>query len=154
MAYGASPTSDSSDAVRVLVGDVGTSTSTTWLDDAEYDYFISVTSNNFIAAQLAANSLAALFAGPSGGAEDWVERKIGDLTIKRSEASGVAAEFRQLGKKLGRMAAANVSPYAGGISQADKTAVEADTDRVVPAFTRRLFDNRSALDAVKATGST
>src|SRR3990167_6006770 len=154
MPYGASPLTDNSDAVRVLVGDVGTSTSTTWLDDAEYDYFLSIAPNNLIAAQHAAISLAAVFAGPSGAGEDWVERKVGDLTIKRSEATGIAAEFRALSKEYARKAAAGITPFAGGISMSDKSDVEADTDRVRPAFTRKLFDSPYVIDAAGGTSST
>lgn len=154
MAYGAAPITVSRDAVRLLVGDVSTSTSAEWLANGDYDYFVAQTSSVYIAAQLAANSLGALFAGPSGVGEDWTERKVGDLTIKRSDAAGLASEFRQLGKKLGRMAAAGITPYAGGLSRDDKDTVGDDTDRVRPAFTRKLFDNKHALDAVGASTST
>lgn len=152
MPYLGNPQNIGSDAVRVLVGDISTSTGGEWMANAEYNYFLSVASNHYVAAQLAANSLAALFAGPSGVGEDWIERKVGDLTVKRSEATGLAAEFRQLGKKLGRMAAAGVTPYAGGLSIDEKSDVEDDTDRVRPAFSRGLFDNPLAVDA--AIGST
>lgn len=151
MAYGGSPSSVSRDAVRLLVGDVSTSTSSEWLTNTDYDYFVAQTSSVYVAAQLAANSLSALFAGPSSGGEDWVERKVGDLTIKRSEATGIASEFRKLAHKLGRMAAAGVTPYAGGISQSDKDGVESDTDRTRPAFTRKLFDSPYALDATRSS---
>src|SRR6187431_236594 len=130
MAYTGNPSTTPRDAVRLLVGDIASSTSSEWLADADYNYFLAQNSNVYVAAQLAANSLAALFAGPGGANSDWVERKVGDLTIKRSETAGIASEFRQLSQKMGRMAAASVSPYAGGLSVADKMAVAADTDRV------------------------
>lgn len=149
MAYGASPQTDNTDAVRALVGDVGTSTSTTYLDDAEYDYFLSVAPNNFIAAQLAANSLAALFAGAAASANGagYVTRKVGDLTITKSDASQAASGYRTLAQKFGRMAAANITPYAGGLMISGKADVVGDADRVRPAFLRGLFDNKNALDA-------
>src|SRR3990167_7292414 len=135
MAYGGSPATVTRDAVRLLVGDISTSTANEFLSNTDYDFFVSSASNTYISAQLAANSLAALFAGPSGAGEDWIERKVGDLTIKRSEATGIAAEFRALGQKFGRMAAAGITPFAGGITISGKDEVEADTDRVRPAFT-------------------
>ncbi len=140
MAYGGSPSVNAVDRTRLLVGDVSTSTSGQWLTNSDYDFFNAQSPNQYVQAQLAANSLAAVFAGP-GGSEDWIERTVGDLTLKRSESSGIAAEFRALSKKYGRMAASGLSPYAGGISKAGKTNVEGNTDRVVPAFTRNLFDN-------------
>jgi len=140
--------------VRLLVGDVSTSTSGEWLDNGSYDTLIGLAPNVWIAAQLAANSLSALFAGPSGVGEDFTEKKVGDLVLKRSEARGIAQEFRSLSVKFGRMSAAGISPYSGGISRSDKQTVEQDTDRVVPAFTKRLFDNRSAQDLARPVSST
>lgn len=156
MAYTASPQTVTRDAVRVLVGDVSTSTSATYLDDAEYNYFISATPNTYIAAQLAANSLAALFAGAAASAVGggWVERTVGDLKIKKSDASQAAAGYQALAQKFGRMAAAQITPYAGGIAASDKDDVESNTDRVRPAFLRGLFDNPQAINATRATAST
>lgn len=154
MAYGNAPGTVTRDYVRLLVGDISTSTSAEFLANGDYDAFISNTSNTYVAAQLAANSLAALFAGPSGVGEDWVERKVGDLTIKRSDASGLAKEFRALAQKFGRMAAAGISPYAGGLTISGKDEVEDDTDRVKPAFVRDLFSNPEAMDAARASTST
>ncbi len=143
MAYGAAPQSDASDAVRVLVGDVGTSTSLTWLDDAEYDYFISVTSNHYSAARLASNSLAALFMGAAAsgvGSNGYLRKKVGDLELEKADAFRMAEGFRQLSREYALRSAQSITPFAGGQSKAGKYAQESDTDRVVPAFTRGLMD--------------
>ena len=154
ISYGGNPSTDPSDRLRVWVGDLNTSTATEWMSDTEYDFIIAQASNQYIQAQLAANTLSAVFAGPSGSGEDWTERKVGDLVIKRSEASDIADDFRALAVRYGSMAAAGVSPYSGGRTISDKNTVEDDTDRVRPAFTRKLFDNARAIDAVGASTST
>lgn len=153
MAYTGIPQTVNRDAVRLLVGDVSTSTSSEYLDDASYEYFISVTSNNFIAAQLAANSLAALFTGAAASASGsgYVEKKVGDLTLKKADAVQMAASYRQLAQKLSRMSVASITPYAGGISADDKRSVEDDSDRVEPQFRLNQFDNPAAINPSQAS---
>jgi len=129
--------------IRLLVGDVSTSAGGELLDDNSLTYMSNNTGNVWIASQLAANSLAAKFAGI---ASDSMEKTVGDLTIKRSDASSAADGYRELSRKFGRMAAANIAPFSGGLSAAGKTANAADTDIPGPSFERTLFDN----PAVKA----
>lgn len=116
--------------------------------DSAYNYFVASSPNTLIAGSLAANSLAASFAGAaaSAGASGWVEKQVGDLKLKKGEAASIADDYRSLSAYLRQRAAAGASPYAGGISASDKRAVEQDTDRVRPAFARRLFDSLQALD--------
>lgn len=156
MAYGASPQTDPSDAVRALVGDVGTSTSATYLDDAEYDFFIAETASKYSAAALAANALAGLFAGAAASASGsgYVEKTVGDLKIKKSDAVQIAAGYRAMAHEFGIRAAAGISPYAGGISASDKDAVESDTDRVRPSFLRGLYENPNVTEITSGAGST
>lgn len=148
MAYGGLPLTVPRDAARLLVGDVSTSTGSEFLSNVDYDYFIGTTSNTYLAAAMAANSLAALFSGAAASASGsgWTEKKVGDLVIKRGEAASLADDYRSLADWLRQQAAAGASPYAGGISASDKRAVEQDTDRVRPAFAKRLFDSLQALD--------
>lgn len=144
MAYGNNPSGDTSDALRLLVGDISTSTAREYLTDTDYDYFASVSPNNFAAAALAANSLAALFGGQGS------RKKVGDLEITRADA----AYYRDLAKQLNRMSALQSAPFAGGISRSDKAAVESDTDRVGPAFTRSQFANPAAIDPSQSSTSS
>lgn len=148
MAYGGNPSGVTRDMVRLLVGDVSTSTSGEFLGNTEYDALIAATNNTYVAAQLAANSLAALFTGAAASASGsgFVEKTVGDLTLKKADASQMAANYRTLSGKLQRMAASGMSPYAGGISRSDKATVAADSDRVAPVFTRGMFDNPDAGD--------
>lgn len=141
MAYTNQPRTNPRDAVRLLVGDISTSTSAELLSDVDYDFFLSATPNQYAAGSLAANSLAMTFAG------DGTEKQVGDLRIKRAQA----AEYRDLSRQLKLMSALQSGPYAGGISLSDKASVEQDTDRVRPAFERGQFANPSA---VSPTGSS
>ena len=151
MAYTGNPSTLARDMVRLLVGDISTSTASELLANADYTALIAATPNSYAAASLAANSLAALFSGQAAGVQT---KTVGDLTITRSDAANVAAGYRGLAQKLTRMAAAQITPYAGGISQDDKANVEAETTRARPAFLRGLFDNPQTLDPTKATTST
>ena len=149
MAYN-STRMNSNDQVRLYVGDISTSTASELLADTDYSHFNSVAGNVWIAAQLAANSLAAKF---TGVASDVSKKSVGDLTIEYSDATNAAVGYKLLAQKFGRMAAAQISPYAGGISRSDKAAVEADTDRVEPMFARDLFSNPAVM-ALTGRGST
>ena len=153
MAYGGNPTTDTSDALRVLVQDTSSSTASELLSDTEYDYFSSVTSNIWIAAQLAANTLAARAASSdSAGVKS---KAVGALKIEYSAGLQDAETYRSLSKKFGRMAAAQIAPFSGGQSISGKVAEEQDTDRVQPAFARGLMDNRNAIDfATRLTDET
>ena len=128
--------------IRLYVGDISTSTANELLADTDYTHFSSVTGNVWIAAQLAANSLAAKF---TGVASDVKSKKVGDLEIEYSDAYAAAEGYKLLASKFGRMAASQISPYAGGISRSDKAATEADTDRVDPMFARDMFSNPAVM---------
>ena len=156
MAYGGNPSTNAIDRTRLLVGDVSTSTASEFLANNDYTFFNAQASNQYVQAQLAANSLAALFAGQAASASGsgFIEKKVGDLMIKKADASQAAQWYRSLGQKFGRMAAAGLTPYAGGLSIDEKQDVEDDTDRVRPAFLRNLFDNPLAMDAAGASTST
>ncbi len=154
--YTNDPRNRTIDALRLLVGDVSTSTSAEYLSDVDYDYFASVTPTNYMAAQLAANSLAALFTGAaaSAGANGYVEKTVGDLTLKKADATQLAKSYAALSQKFARMAVAGIAPYAGGITVSGKASVEQDADRVKPRFVGNLFDNPAALDAARPSTST
>lgn len=130
MPYTGAPSTVTNDAIRLLVGDVGTTTATEFLTDAAYTYFSSVSSSVYHAAILAANSLAALNGGKG------LTKKVGDLSYTLAGAD----HYRALAKELQQRIALGVAPIAGGISRAAKQAREDDSDRVVPAFRRNQFD--------------
>lgn len=143
MAYGGNPTASNTDGVRLLVGDISASTATELLADADYTFFLTQ-GTFYIAAQLAANSLAAKAAA---AASDGVTRKkVGDLEIE-VEAGGLqdAQTYQMMAKKFGRMAARQISPYAGGITHSDKDNDRQDSDVVEPSFYRGLMDNPASV---------
>lgn len=121
--------------VRLLVGDISTSTSGEFLHDGAYDFFVTATPNIFSAACLAANSLAALNGGRA------VKKTVGDLSYEK----GDAAYYKMLCDQFKLMSSIQTSgaPYAGGISISDKRSAEANADRVRPVFTREQFDDPS-----------
>ncbi len=149
MAYTNNPTGNPRDAIRLLAGDISTSTGSELLSDVDYDFMLTQ-GPTYVAAQLACNSLSAKF---QGVAADVKRKKVGDLEIEYVDATDAAQGYKQLSQKFGRMAAAQVSPYAGGISRSDKQVDELDTDRVSPYFARGLFDNPAVM-AFTGRGST
>ena len=142
MAYGGGPTSTNTDGVMLLVGDISTSTTGELLSTGDYDFFLSEGGSLYIAAQLAANSLAAKFSSVAQGIK---RKEVGDLKIEYSDAVGAADDYAELAKKFGRMAAANIVPYAGGISRSDKDVDAVDTDLVQPSFRRGIMDNPAVM---------
>lgn len=145
MAYTNQPRTNPRDAVRLLVGDISTSTGSEQLSDVDYDFFVSQTPNTYSAASLAANSLAATFA------VDGTEKQVGDLSIKRAQA----AEYRTLAKQFAHMSAlVGAGPFAGGLTVSGKRQLQQDSDRVKPAFAREQFDNPASIEPSASTRNT
>lgn len=155
MAYTNNPTGNPVDRIRLLVGDISTSTSAEYLSDVDYNWLNSETGNVYVAAQLAANSLAALFTGSASSAtgSGYVEKTVGDLRLRKADATQMAQSYRLLAAKFGRMAASKIVPSAGGITISGKRTAEADSDRVSPYFQRGLLDNPEATSLTTNTHS-
>lgn len=128
--YSGDPRKSDKDKVRFLIGD--TDANDPQLGDSEILYALESEGNAFRAGVACAVALAAKFSRLT-------DESVGDVSksySKRAEA------YRELAKDLRRRnAERGVVPYAGGISVAEKEAVEQNTDRVDPAFTRDLHDN-------------
>lgn len=124
--------------VRLLVGDISTSTSGEFLHDGAYDFFVANTPNIYSAACLAANTLAAVNGGKA------ITKTVGDLSYTKGDANYYKTLCEQF--KLMSTLQSSAAPYAGGISIADKRAYENDTDRTQPSFFREMFDDRAARD--------
>ena len=146
MAYGGNPSGSNTDAVRLLVHDLSTSTGAELLADAEYTFFINRTNTLDEAAEQAALALAAKYSGDA-------DKAVGDLKISLSQkAKAYLALASQLGTQSAEASLVSVSPYLGGRSLADKQSVESDTDRAAPSFTRNQFDFPGAADPQRSTG--
>jgi len=127
--YGADPANSTADAIRLLCGD--TDPTEYYLEDSEIAYVASMQPNIWFAASMAAQAIAGKLAKS-------VDRTVGKLQIKGTDVTkqyvALAAELR----RRGAMAGLTPILLADSIS-AKQTAAE-DTDRVVPAFTRRTQD--------------
>lgn len=133
MPYTDDPSSEPTDAVRLLVGD--TSTTTPDLTDAAIEYFLEVEGDNVIrAAARAAEALQGLYAKKAE------ERRVGPLWLR--SFSDKSQKYAALAKSLWMRAAKSSGgaiPFAGGISVTDKNARIEDSDRVKPAFRRQMM---------------
>ena len=129
--YTGAPSSVTADELKLLIGDLSTSSSGELLKSAECTYFLTAYGSARAAAPHAARAVAAMFA-------DQVGKSVGDL---RLDAQQKFEHYSTLAKSLERQVTMTATPYAGGISIAAKQAVEQDTDRVAPAFRVGLHDN-------------
>lgn len=129
----ASVTSSPLYQVRRLIGDVIKNDQQ--LFDDEISFFISQRSSIYGAAADACRAIAAQYS-----------RKV-DVTSPgeiRTAYSVQATAYARRAKELDEVArnrGAGITPFAGGISIADKTARQQDTDRVQPSFNIGFTDN-------------
>lgn len=133
MPYTNNPFNNPVDRIRLMVGDISTSTSGEFLDDVQYLYLLSVAPNQYSAAALTCTVLAAKNGGNA------ITKKVGDLSYTKGDAS----YYNALKTQFTIMSALQPSgaPYAGGITISDKQNVEADANRVQPFFHREIFDD-------------
>ncbi len=131
MPYRGTPSTDVNDAVRLHIGDLSTSTGTEIFSDGEIDYFVASHSN----AELAASAAVKSMIGTSRARTlvGVVKKQVGDLRIEYGNMD-INAVLTAKAKQLRMLGVRRVKPYAGGISDADKKAAEADSDRVKPHF--------------------
>jgi hypothetical protein len=138
MAYKGNPSTDNTDAVRLLIGDRSTSTGNEIFTDGEIDYFISAEPNTNMAAAAAVRSLIGSTRGNSLAGV--MSKQVGDLKIDYRTVS-VTDLLDSKAKDLRRQGVRRVKPYIGGISQSDKDDTESDDDRVAPAFSIGQHDH-------------
>lgn len=142
MPYGGNPSTDSSDAIRLLIGDVSTSSTGEIFSDGEIDYFGSAKPNTFLSAALAIESILG-----SSRADDLskglASKSVGDLKLqfRSGAAQGSYLTLREKIKFLRLEGVRKVKPYAGGISESDKDGQESDTDWEKPKFRVGQFSN-------------
>src|SRR5262245_32119154 len=128
--YNGNPSSSTLEAVRFLIGD--TNTSDQQLQDEEISWLIDQNNDDAYAAAIACcRTLAAKYARLA-------DVRFGDAAESASQKSKA---YLELASSLSAQATLSVSPFAGGISVADKDAREADTDRVAPKFTIERFEH-------------
>lgn len=143
MPYSGAPSSNTSDELKLLLGDLSTSSSGELLKSAECTYFLTSYGSARAAAPHAARAIAAMFA-------DQVGRAVGDLRV---DAQQKFEHYSTLASSLERQAALSGVPFAGGISIAQKQSVESDTDRVAPAFRVGEHDHPEIPSAGRSTST-
>lgn len=118
--------------VRMHIQD--TNESRQLFQDEEIDWQLTQEANVYMAAAALCETLVSKAGG--GGVKS---KKVGDLRIEYDVAFYVqrAAMLRSRG-------CGHQLPYAGGISKVDKTAQNANTDRVQPSVFRNLDENPAA----------
>ena len=140
MAYKGNPSTDVGDEIRLLIGDLSTSTGSEIFADGEMDYF----SASYANAELAASAAVKTLIGTTRG-NDMVSavtsKKVGDLTLGFSAPGNVYLALREKAKQLRMLGVRKVKPYAGGISQSDKKATQSDTDLEPYPFRIGQFDH-------------
>ena len=128
--YGRDPAASNRDAVRFLVGD--TDNADPLVTDEEIAYALTLEPTNTLTAARVAEALAAKFSR-------YANQSVGDLSISYSDR---VRQLKELAKQLraeGTISAA--TPFAGGISAADKASRASDSDRVVTAVKVGVHDN-------------
>lgn len=129
-------TLDSETGVTTFVSTPGSGQSLVWLfkyaelSDESITAILAIESDARTAAAICAESLAGKYAG-------LVDKKIGDLSISYSQRSKQWAEVAVKLRASSRQGL--FTPWAGGLSEAEKRANRENTDLVQPAFRRDLF---------------
>ena len=122
------------DLVRYLVQD--TLIADQLMQDEEIAAALSMNPNPRMAAAEIADRIALQFARR-------VTTRVGDTQVNYSDR---AQQYSALARKLRQDAALRgAMPYAGGISVAEKQTYAAASDRVQPAFTRTMDDERMSI---------
>jgi hypothetical protein len=128
--YTGDPSNSDRDKVRFLIGD--TNTADQLVTDEEIAWALTE-GGVYYAAAITSRSIAASFSRRV----DFEVSK--DLKVFYAKA---AENYNKLADKLESKASrVSGTPYAGGISVADKETQEANTDRVEPAFSTSDFMN-------------
>jgi hypothetical protein len=143
MPYSGAPATVAADELKLLIGDLSTSSSGELLKSAECSYFIARFGTAKAAAPHAARAVAAMFA-------DQVGKSVGDM---RLDAQQKFEQYITLAASLERSASISAVPFAGGISVSQKRSVENDTDRVIPSFNVGLHDDPNLPSQSKRTST-
>lgn len=120
------------DKVRREIGD--TVSSDPLLEDEEIEYALTAEGSSVLrAAARCCEFLAARFARET-------DASLGEYSESRSQK---ARMFAERARELRARASAVVSPYCGGLSEAEKETAADDTDLVQPFFKRDMWDPTS-----------
>ena len=121
------PATSNRDLIRILIFD--TDTSAAKLSDETIDYFLTSEPSVWYAAAMCAETVAGQYSSKG-------ILRVGDLSIQYG-----VAEYRSLAKQLRERGTRGAVPFAGGITQSDKDAELADSNRIMSAFTIGMHDD-------------
>lgn len=127
--YSGNPADSDLDMTRFLVGD--TDPNAKQLENEELNALLAEVGDTHIAAARAAYGLSAKYARR-------VTVKTGDVSKTLSDLS---KHYRELGASLEAQASDSVSPYAGGLSKAERTEDRQDEDLKQPHVEVGMHDN-------------
>lgn len=116
------------DQVRFLAQD--TVSTDPLVQDEEIAFVLTLYGDSRAAAASICEQIAAKFSRQA-------DRSVQSLRVSLSEKSKM---YAARAKELRSQVVASVKPFAGGMSQAEKLADQADSDRVQPSFQRGQFD--------------
>src|SRR3990167_1121280 len=139
MPYRGNPSTDTTDQIRLLIGDVSTSTGSEIFADAEIDWFSATKPNVYFAAAMALETIA----GTTRGSDllHATRMVVGDLEIEYGAgAIAPAGIILMKARSLQAQGARRAIPFAGGISKADKDAAKSESDWVKPSFSVAMHD--------------
>lgn len=129
--YSDDPSTSPKDYVRFLIGD--TDASDPLLSNEEITTFLKTYNNGvLLSAVRCCETIAAKLSRR-------VSEAVGQVKMEFQQA---AKAYRDMARDLrARMSIEEITPYAGGISQADKKTQDYNSDRVKPDFTKQMMDN-------------
>lgn len=129
--YSGDPNKSAKDQCRFLLGD--TDSQDQLLSDQEINWALGVYGNTPI------NACIRLAEGIIAKFSRLANEQVGQVRIDfKQKAEGYRALLRDL---RSRLTMENATPYAGGISVADKQTVAMNSDRVRPDFTKHMMEN-------------
>ncbi len=129
--YSGDPSKSAKDLVRFLIGD--TDSSDPLLTDLEIAYLLG--QYNMVAMNAAIRACETIMTKFARLANETVGSVKIDFSQKSKAYRDMAAALTQ------RLSVESMTPYAGGISIADKQTNEQNTDRVKPDFTKHMMEN-------------
>jgi len=144
--YSGNPASSTRNAVRFYLGD--TNTNDQQISDEELDFLIALYPIDIIAAYYAATSISQRYAGAvQSKSIDGLSITYGDRYKHYSSlAMSLLSHAALHGSSIAR-------PYAGGISISDYIEVQNDPDRLAPAFSRGMMEDKNYGDEAPKFGS-
>lgn len=125
------PGASAKDAVRFLISD--TDKCDQLLQDKEIEYVLGLYNNTPINAAIrCCEVITAKFSRMA-------DETVGQVRISFSQKSKAYRDMRN--DLVNRLAVEDATPFAGGISRTSVQTIDANADRVPPAFTRNMMNN-------------